>query len=454
MHGSSTSRASASEMDARVFDVARFGASTDGSADSTAALQAAIDAAAKVARSANCAHNLLCPPRPIVRIAAGATVVSRAVALRSGMVREIDGRLRSAHGDAVLKSWPTLPALPTYGRDRDGAKRRRFAALVRAEGARDVAIRGRGVIDGRGPWWWERKKSLRHGRPHLVEFYNCSDVEVSGVELRDSAFWTLHPVYSHRVHVHHTTIRAPLYAPNADGIDPDSCRDVVIEHNDISCGDDWVAIKAGLNAYARTSFPRFVTQNVTVRHNTLRTGMGISVGSETAGGIRDVRVHDNLVLGDGGWAVALHVKTAPSRGNMVERVSFRRNVVRNTTGFMRLEGLYQVNGPGERPDGYAPTRVRDLEWVGNSYGPAERRTRAAFICSAAAPCKRITVANNTMGPTSRWSCAHIAHATVGGNSPKGLRGCMRRSKKAAPRQKRRGAFRQFNWRKGAVERKE
>ena len=51
-------------------------------------------------------------------------------------------------------------------------------------------------------------------------------------------------------------------------------------------------------------------------------------------------------------------------------------------------------------------------------------------------------------------CAHIAHATVGGNSPKGLRGCMRRSKKAAPRQAKRGAFRRFNWRKGAVERKE
>ena len=97
-------------MDPRVFDVARFGAKTDGSMDSTAALQAAIDAAAKLARS-------------VVRIAAGATVVSRAVALRSGMVLEIDGRLRSAHGDAVLKSWPTLPALPTYGRDRDGAKR-------------------------------------------------------------------------------------------------------------------------------------------------------------------------------------------------------------------------------------------------------------------------------------------------------------------------------------------
>ena len=63
-------------------------------------------------------------------------------------------------------------------------------------------------------------------------------------------------------------------------------------------------------------------------------------GSETSGGVRDVDVHNNVFLGEG-WSVALHVKTTPTRGNMVERVSFRNNVVLNTTGFIRLETAYQ-----------------------------------------------------------------------------------------------------------------
>ena len=47
----------------------------------------------------------------------------------------------------------------------------------------------------------------------------------------------------------------------------------------VAVGDDHVAIKAGLSPLARRSFPRFSSQNVTVRYNTMRTGMGVSVGA-------------------------------------------------------------------------------------------------------------------------------------------------------------------------------
>ena len=59
-------------------------------------------------------------------------------------------------------------------------------------------------------------------------------------------------------------------------------------------------------------------------------------------------VEDNLVLGDGGWAVALHVKTAPARGNAVEDVRFLRNRVHNVTACIRLETAFQARDPGER----------------------------------------------------------------------------------------------------------
>ena len=87
-------------------------------------------------------------------------------------------------------------------------------------------------------------------------------------------------------------------------------------YNDISTGDDGIAIKAGACGSAaapnggalqggptpiqcindtKFSDGTYLTQNVTVRYNTFRIGMGISVGSESSGGIKDVFIHDNII---------------------------------------------------------------------------------------------------------------------------------------------------------------
>ena len=71
-----------------------------------------------------------------------------------------------------------------------------------------------------GDWWWHnrRNRSLVHsGRPNLVQLVGCTGIEVTGVTLRDSPFWCLHPVMSRDVHIHHMKIRARMYAPNSDG---------------------------------------------------------------------------------------------------------------------------------------------------------------------------------------------------------------------------------------------
>ena len=434
----------------RFHDVTRYGAVGDGLSDSTEAIAAAIAAASKAAEPGK--HAVLKFPK--------GTFLTRPFNLSSWLIVEIHGTIKGATGNAAVRRWPQLPPLPSYGRDRDltctyghPAKRQRYQALVFAADAQHLIIRGRGSIDGQGAWWWERagckgsgcrkkRAAIRAGRPHLVELYNCSHVEVSGVTLRDSPFWTLHPVYSQHVWIHHIALHAPLYAPNADGIDPDSSRHVLIEHNLISCGDDHVALKAGLSPVARDAFPAFVTENVTVRHNTLKAGMGISIGSETSGGIRDVSVHDNLILGEG-WCAGLHLKTTPTRGNMVARVSFRHNRLVNTSAFMKLETNYQGKGRERAPVGYAPTAVYDLEWLNNSY--EGRRTRSAWVCLANSSCRNIVVVNNSMPASSRWQCAHVASSTVAGNSPSGLEACMRESGAAPSRREGRGKWRKFNW---------
>ena len=83
--------------------------------------------------------------------------------------------------------------------------------------------------------------------------------------LRDSPFWCLHPVYCNDVHIHHMAIRSRMYAPNSDGIDPDSSRNVMIEHNDVSTGDDNIAIKA-VRRSANASPPPRVCSDASPAH--------------------------------------------------------------------------------------------------------------------------------------------------------------------------------------------
>lgn len=452
-------------------DITAYGATTN--TDSTRAIEAAVSAAT------HSSGTVLIP---------SGLFLARSFALASGVTLEVNGTLRGLADEDVLSSWPVLPPLLTYGRDRDRAKPGRYRALVFADGARNIAIRGRGVIEGSGPWWWERRRTLRYGRPHLIEIANSSHIRIhGGLTLRDSGFWTVHLVYSQHVHVHDVTIRAPLYAPNTDGIDPDSSRDVLIERCDISaprratlaslspphhentqvscrthvsahglehththtlspacrnkhkhtslctpragCGDDHIAIKSGLSAAARDGFPTYLTEGVTIRHNTLRAGMGISIGSETSGGIRNVSVYANTFIGEG-WSVALHVKSAAQRGRFVEDVTFADNEVYNTTGFMRIDTF----GRSKLVDrSYAPTALRRIAWLRNRFtGPRDKRIRSKFRCPAGAACSDITVVNNTHDSAAgkaTWQCEGISSSVVGGNSPGGLESCMRRRPK-------------------------
>jgi polygalacturonase len=174
-------------------------------------------------------------------------------------------------------------------------------------------LRGTGVINGRGQWWWDatgkhnshHPSTLKAGRPNLVRLVDCTHVEISGVTLQDSPFWCLHPVRCSHVHVHNVTITSPLlHAWNSDGVDPDSSQHVLIEYNDIGVGDDHIAIKAGVCGDGSPndchdeawSSGLYTTKNVTVRYNTFRNGMGVvALGSELSGGMQDILVHDNVI---------------------------------------------------------------------------------------------------------------------------------------------------------------
>ena len=124
----------------------------------------------------------------------------------------------------------------------------RYSPIIGAFNASNVSVLGGGEIDGQGAAWYAAcaAHKLVQGRPRLVEFNTCVGVRMDDLTLRDSPFWTVHPVYSRSVHISRLRIFAPTNGlGNTDGVNPDSSVDVVIEDCFIANGDDGIAIKSG-----------------------------------------------------------------------------------------------------------------------------------------------------------------------------------------------------------------
>ncbi|RWW58478.1 hypothetical protein BHE74_00034666, partial [Ensete ventricosum] len=183
------------------------------------------------------------------------------------------------------------------------------------------------------------------------------DIVISNITLRDSPFWTLHPYDCKNVTISNVTILAPVSgAPNTDGIDPDSCEDVLIENSYICVGDDAVAIKSGWDQYG-IAYGRPST-NITLRNLTVRSvvSAGISIGSEMSGGVSNVTVEDLIV-----WESrrGIRIKTAVGRGGYVRDV-FYHNV---TLDKVRV-GIVIKTDYNEHPDdGFDPKAVPTIENV-------------------------------------------------------------------------------------------
>src|SRR5204863_9434953 len=127
------------------------------------------------------------------------------------------------------------------------------------------------------------------------------------------------------VNIDGVTIISPKDTPNTDGIDPDSCRNVRIANCYISTGDDCIIIKSGYKQ--QTQDPLVPSENITISNCVFGLGQsGVGIGSETAGGVRNVAI-SNCVCD--GTRRGLYFKTARGRGNVVENIRATNLVMRN-----------------------------------------------------------------------------------------------------------------------------
>jgi len=307
---------------ATICDAKKMGAKADGVTKDTAALQAAIDKCAKGAGGT-------------VRLTAG-TYLSAPLDLKSHVKLELEA-------GATLLGSPDMADYPI----REDAKWRRVS-LIHADHATDIAITGAGTIDGNGKVWWEAQLSRQRGtpenpRPLLIDLTNSKNILIEGVTIKNSPQYNITSFWCDGLTVRNVTILNPgRGAPNTDGIDPVSTSHVLIEHDTIDTGDDNVAIKSGL---VERGDPDVPSTDITIRDCTFRQGHGLSIGSETAGGVRNVTVE--RVTFDGARQ-GIRIKSARGRGNDNGNYTYRDITMKNVETPIQITAYYTGGAKGDQ----------------------------------------------------------------------------------------------------------
>lgn len=291
----------------------------------------------------------------------GRVVVPRGTFLTGAIHLKDNVNLHISEG-AVLK-FSTNPQdyLPVVKAKWEGTELMNYSPLIYAYEKKNIALTGKGLLDGQASneYWWNWCGSEKFGwkegmpsykntdsrpallnmgdegvpvedrifgdghylRPTFVEFYECENILIEGVTLKDSPFWFIHPVLSRNITIDGITVESQ--GPNTDGCDPESCSYVLIKNCVFNVGDDCIAIKAGRNNDGRrVNVP---STNFVIKDCKMLDGHGgVVIGSEITGGCWDVYAED-CVMDSPNLDRALRIKSNSKRGSVVRNI-YMRNV--------------------------------------------------------------------------------------------------------------------------------
>ncbi|WP_168205245.1 glycoside hydrolase family 28 protein [Bythopirellula goksoeyrii] len=278
--------------------------------------------------------------------AGGGTVVVPTGRWLTGRIQLKSGvELHLAEGAELHFSGRIEDYLPVVFSRYEGVEIMGLGGLIYAHQEKNIAVTGIGILVGpkTGPVREARpglsdkvvdphlrvaerildgREGRHYFRPYFINLIECQDVLIEGVTLRNGPMWNIVPIYCERVIVRGVTIDSRSVV-NGDGVNIESSRDVLVEYCRVTTGDDCFALKSGRNLDGlRTGR---AVENVVFRHNHALGGFGgITCGSETAGGIRNIHVHDCLFEN---VRHAVYFKTRRPRGGggenfLAERIAF------------------------------------------------------------------------------------------------------------------------------------
>ena len=294
-----------------------------------------------------------------VIVPSGKTFLTGAITLKSHVNLHIEE-------GAVLQFAFEPELYPIVETSWEGLECFNLSPCVYAFKATDIAVTGKGTIDGSGSndtWWpwngkpqfgWKegmisqktaaRPRLLKVGedgipmynekgqrmpervfgpkdglRPQLVSFNKCQRILIEDVTLLRSPFWVIHPLHSTDVTVRR--VKMINDGPNGDGCDPECCDRVLIEDCFFNTGDDCIAIKSGRNRDGRER--NMPSKNIIIRNCEMKNGHGgVVVGSEISGGCQNVYAHD-CIMDSPNLDRVLRIKTNSCRGGVIENINMR-----------------------------------------------------------------------------------------------------------------------------------
>ncbi len=352
------------------FNIEKYGAVSNGMDLNTKAINATIEACSK-----NGGGVVLLPPGlwlsgPIVLKSNINLLISRGATL-------LFTRDFSAY--ALIKSnW-------------EGVNQMRNQSPISADGAQNIAITGEGIIDGNGDAWrmvkkdkvnatqWKKfissggllsddkktwypsEKSFKGTlysnpgaitspeksnafydsvkdflRPNMVFLLKCKNVYLQGVTFQNSPAWCLHPLMCENLTVKNIQVRNPSFAQNGDGIDVESCKNVVIASSVFDVGDDAICMKSGRDEQGRQR--NKPTENVSISGCTVYASHGgFVIGSEMSGGVKNITVNNCTFIGTD---IGLRFKTTRGRGGLVENIFINNIYMKDIVGEAILFDMY------------------------------------------------------------------------------------------------------------------
>jgi polygalacturonase len=374
-----------------VFNVRDFGAKGNGTTKDTRAFQKAFKRCAKQGGT------VIVPPGNYligsVRMSAHTTLQ-----LQQGSV---------IIGDDNTNDYPTVP-VRWEGRWETGR-----CGLIYATNADDVAIVGPGRIEGN-----PKMAAPQNPRGAVVlEFTACHDVRWEGFSVTQGGNWATHPVYCSDVVIDGLNITG-----RRDGIDVDSCTNVWIENCNIDTSDDSISLKSGRGAKA-AAIGR-PTEDVVITNCTLidHRFACVGIGSETSGGIRNVRItHCRLTAFSGG----IYIKTRIGRGSYIENISGDDlDVLGGGFLFINLDSAGNLNTADDAIPGAAGyPRGRNFSFSNVRLKDAKVLVDAKKIAPQL-PLEGLTLSNITGTCTSGISLANIVRVKLSDIHVTGYKGAL------------------------------
>ncbi|GMK38037.1 glycoside hydrolase [Paenibacillus sp. CCS19] len=403
------------------YDITRFGAIGDGRTDNSRAIAEAIEQCSMEGGGT-------------VRIPPG-VFRTGPIHLRSAINLQVDA-------GAILSFIPAFERYEPVRTRWSGYECYGYSPLIYGSDLDRISITGKGVIDGSGSDWWDAYRRLKAGeavesphrealharnrllsespyppamaewdsqllRPPLIGLIDCKNVVIEDVTLSNSPFWNTHLIYCEGVRIRGASFRNPADAPNGDGLDIDSCRDVTVTECLFDVGDDCVCLKSGIDEDGRrVGRP---TENVVIANCTMKNGHGgVVMGSETAGGIRHVAVANCLFVGtDRG----IRMKTNRVRGGYIEKIQFHNILMEDVLCPIAINSFYRfgLEGRDAALAGDLPTAVTDgtpvIRHIAiNGLTARGARAAAGFICGLPEmPIEELSLSHVTIEMTSDQS---------------------------------------------------